>query len=77
VEEINMPSEIGPPKGISYTILSSKEITRATPACGYNDLGVVPNEGVFKVELRKYEEWIDQKLARTWTEKKEEFLRCR
>lgn len=66
---------IGVPDGIHYTIVSTKEVTLPTAACGYNDLGI-QNPGVYVVETRAYEEWRDGELKRSWTDDVETFSRC-
>lgn len=71
-----MPQDtIGPRDGKTYTVSSSREETRMTPKCGFNDAGL-PNGGIFRVETRVYEEWSQGKHIRSWTENVEEFVRC-
>jgi hypothetical protein len=68
-------SEIGPMNGVHYTVASTTEVTRPSPACGFNDIGVA-NPGIFIVETRAYEEYRDGNLVRSWTEDVETFNRC-
>lgn len=79
VETYSIPrvagAEIGNPDGIHYTIVSTSETTRPSPACGFNDLGL-PNPAVFTVENRYYQEYSDGKVLRAWSDEVEIFKEC-
>jgi hypothetical protein len=66
---------IGAPDGIHYEIVSTREETRPSVACGFNDIGM-PNPAVFKIETRRYREYRAGVEARSWTEDVDEFVRC-
>jgi hypothetical protein len=75
VDKIADGPTIGPSDGVTYSILSTREDRRATPLCGYNDIGV-PNTGVYRIESRLYTEYRTGSLVRTWQEDAETFVRC-
>ena len=68
-------SEIGPPDGISYEILSVFRVYKPTVACGFNDLGIV-NGGIFRVEARQYRSYANGALLGQWFENVEVFESC-
>ena len=76
-----MPSEgsaqsIGAPQGVTYTVVSTSQVTRANAArCGYNDLSM-PNMAVYTRELREYTQYSNGRVVRTWRETAEVFDRC-
>ncbi|WP_284890597.1 ETX/MTX2 family pore-forming toxin [Burkholderia sp. lyk4-R2A-23] len=67
--------QIGSPDGIGYTVSSTRQELRPSPACGFNDLGVA-NGAMFNVETRFYEEWRDGTLVRSWVEEISTFDHC-
>jgi hypothetical protein len=70
------PAMGAPADGATYTVVSSKEVTKADSAdCGFNDVSA-PKQGVFNEELREYTEFKDGKVVRTWRQTEDVFLRC-
>jgi|ERR1700674_1486182 hypothetical protein len=65
-----------PSDGIHYSVESTKEVTKSDALdCGHNDTGVA-NVGVFHREHRKYVEYRDSKLIRTWYDDVDVFDHC-
>jgi hypothetical protein len=67
--------EIGPPDGTSYQILYTTETAKPTPACGFNDLGLM-NTGIFTVEARQYRTYAKGILTEQHEESFEVFKSC-
>jgi hypothetical protein len=67
---------IGPPDGIHYVILASREIAKPYVGCGFNDLGI-PNTGIFTAEDRQYSNYVNGKLVAQWLTTSETFKECR
>ena len=66
---------IGPPDGIHHRLLYSSLVYEPSPACGFNDLGVM-NMAEFNLEAREYSEYAGGKLVRQWQEEVRTFSRC-
>ncbi len=54
------------PDGVQYEVIGTHYEWRAHALCGYNDLSV-PNQGKFKIEIRYYRRFKDDKVVETWT----------
>ena len=66
---------IGAANGVTYTVISSTEIIKPDGVlCGYNRF-MMPNPGLFRREVRRYQEFDSGILKRTWTETVDVFLR--
>lgn len=69
------PATIGTRQGISYEVVSTRIVYELTTRCGYNDLGSA-NQGKFKVETLRFEQYDKGKLVKTWTEERKTFIEC-
>jgi len=67
---------IGPPDGIHYTVMASREIAKPHVGCGFNDVGI-PNTGIFTAEDRQYSNYVNGKLIAQWGLTVEVFKECR
>lgn len=63
------------PDGIFYEVVGTREETRLSPLCGFNDFGL-PNNGIYRIETRNYHEYRNGNLVRTWMEDEDTFVRC-
>jgi hypothetical protein len=66
---------IGVPDGIRYEVLYVTSTYKATPLCGFNDLGIM-NTGIFMVECRQYTNYVNGVPAAQWQELVETFSSC-
>lgn len=65
-----------PPDGTTYTVVTSREMSKADSTdCGFNDVSA-PIQGVFRQKLREYTQYKDGKVVRTWRDTEEVFLHC-
>ncbi len=66
---------IGPMDGIGYEVISRSDISKPTPWCGFNDLGMMIL-GVFTVETRRYTQYSNGALVASWQDSAETFKSC-
>ncbi len=66
---------IGVPDGETYQILYTQRVLKPSPACGFNDIGIM-NGAIFIVEARQYSTYLGGKLLRQWEEHVETFDSC-
>ena len=66
---------IGAPDGTSYEVLYTTMIYKPTPACGFNDAGVMI-AGIFLREARQYRTYVGGSVVAQWQDFSDTFQAC-
>jgi hypothetical protein len=75
VSALAMKPALSAQKGISYSVVTSTEISKAAlTECGHNDPGFA-NTGIYRHELREYRDTSATPI-RTWRDTVDVFVRC-
>ena len=75
LETLSEGPVIGPADGIGYEVVSSEDVSKPAPFCGFNDLGLM-NLGIFAVETRRYTQYSNGTQVASWIDQVETFKQC-
>ncbi len=67
--------ESRPLEGVHYEVVDSREAVLPAARCGFNDFGL-GNPALFIIETRKYSEYKNGTVVRSWEEQVRTFQRC-